>query len=73
MPRFGPIIKRRELIACLRRLGFAGPYAGSKHEFMQRGDMSLTIPNPHGSDIGPKLLGQVLRQAGIERNEWEHL
>ena len=35
--------------------------------------MSLTIPNPHGSDIGPKLLGQVLRQAGIERNEWEHL
>jgi predicted RNA binding protein YcfA (HicA-like mRNA interferase family) len=54
-------------------LGFAGPYAGGKHEFMQRGDLSLTIPNPHGSDIGPKLLGQVLRQAGIERNEWEQL
>ena len=72
MPCFGPI-KRRELIACLRRLGFAGPYAGGKHEFMQRGDLSLTIPNPHGSDIGPKLLGQMLRQAGIERHEWEHL
>jgi predicted RNA binding protein YcfA (HicA-like mRNA interferase family) len=72
MPRFGPI-KRRELVACLRRLGFTGPYAGGKHEFMQRGDVSLTIPNPHGSDIGPKLLGQVLRQAGIERTEWEHL
>jgi predicted RNA binding protein YcfA (HicA-like mRNA interferase family) len=72
MPRFGPI-KRRELIACLRRLGFTGPYAGGKHEFMQKGDVSLTIPNPHGSDIGPKLLGQVLRQASIQRAEWERL
>jgi predicted RNA binding protein YcfA (HicA-like mRNA interferase family) len=72
MPRFGPI-KRRELIACLRRLGFSGPYAGGKHEFMQKGELSLTIPNPHGSDIGPKLLGQLLRQAGIERDDWEQL
>jgi predicted RNA binding protein YcfA (HicA-like mRNA interferase family) len=72
MPHFGAI-KRRELIACLRRLGFAGPYAGGKHEFMQRGNISLTIPNPHRSDIGPKLLGQLLRQAGIERSEWEQL
>ena len=55
MPRFGPI-KRRELIAGLRRLGFAGPCAGGKHQFMQRGNVSLTIPNPHASDIGPKLL-----------------
>ena len=70
MPRFGPI-KRRELIACLRRLGFTGPYVGGRHEFMQRGDLSLTIPNPHGRDIGPKLLGHMLRQAGIERTEWE--
>ena len=72
MPRFGPI-KRRELIACLRRPGFTGPFAGGKHEFMQRGGISLTIPNPHGSDIGPNLLSQVLRQAGIERSEWEQL
>ena len=72
MPHFGPI-KRRELIACLRRLGFTGPYAGGKHEFMQRGDASLTIPNPHGRDVGPKLLSKLLRQAGIERSEWEQL
>ncbi|MGO9204109.1 MAG: type II toxin-antitoxin system HicA family toxin [Limisphaerales bacterium] len=72
MPQFGPI-KRRELIACLRRLGFSGPYAGGKHEFMQRGDVSLSIPNPHGSEIGPKLLGRVLRQVGIERRQWEEL
>ena len=72
MPRFGPI-KRRELIAYLRRLGFQGPYAGGKHEFMQKGSLSLTIPNPHKQDIGPKLLGMLLRQAGIERDEWEQL
>jgi predicted RNA binding protein YcfA (HicA-like mRNA interferase family) len=72
MPHFGPI-KRRELVGCLRRLGFTGPYAGGKHEFIQRGELSLTIPNPHGADIGPKLLGKVLRQANIERGEWEQL
>ena len=69
MPHFGPI-KRRELIACLRRLGFSGPFAGGRHEFMQRGGLSLTIPNPHGGDIGPKLLAQLLRQAGIARDDW---
>ena len=72
MPRFGPI-KRRELIGCLRRLGFSGPYAGGRHEFMLRGAVSVTIPNPHRSDIGPNLLAKVLRQADIRREEWEAL
>ncbi len=72
MPHFRPM-KRRELIAGLRQLGFTGPYIGGKHEFMQKGDLSLTIPNPHGKDIGPKLLAKVLLQAGIERSEWERL
>jgi predicted RNA binding protein YcfA (HicA-like mRNA interferase family) len=40
---------------------------------MQRGGLSLTIPNPPGGDIGPKLLAQLLRQAGIAREEWEKL
>ncbi len=70
MPRFGPI-GRRELIASLRRLGFGGPYSGGKHEFMQRDTLVLTIPNPHRGEIGPKLLGLLLRQAGISRKEWE--
>ncbi len=45
MPPFGPI-RRRELIAALRRLGFEGPFSGGKHQFMVRGDLVLTIPNP---------------------------
>ena len=64
MPAFGPI-KRRELVACLRRLGYSGPYAGGRHEFVLRGGISVTIPNPHGSDIGPNLLSKVLRQAQV--------
>lgn len=70
MPPFGPI-KRRDLIATLRRLGFVGPLSGGKHEFMQKGSLVLTIPNPHRGDIGAKLLAILLRQAGISRRDWE--
>ncbi len=68
MPRFGPI-SRRELVARLRRLGCGGPFSVGKHEFMLRGTVSVTTPNPHRGDIGPNLLAQVLRQAGISRRE----
>ncbi len=70
MPAWRPV-SRRELIATLRRLGFQGPYSGGKHEFMVRGERVLTIPNPHGSDIGLGLLAMILRQAGVSRKEWE--
>jgi predicted RNA binding protein YcfA (HicA-like mRNA interferase family) len=70
MPGWGPI-KRRDLIAGLRTLGFEGPFSGGKHEFMVRGDLVLTVPNPHRGDIGVTLLALVLRQAGITRKEWE--
>ena len=70
MPAFGPI-RRRELIAALRKLGFTGPYTGGKHQFMQKGNLVLAIPNPHRGDISRKLLAVLLRQAGISRKEWE--
>ncbi len=72
MPHFGPI-KRRDLIRYLRRLGFEGPYSGGKHQFMIRGDVTLRLPNPHRGDIGKEFLARVLRQAGIQRDEWEEL
>ena len=72
MPRLGPI-KRRELIACLRRLGFDGPYSGGKHQFMVRDVLRLRIPNPHQSDIGLGLLRQLLREADIDLAKWESL
>ncbi len=72
MPPWKPL-KRRELIAALRRAGFQGPYSGGRHEFMQRGNVVLTIPNPHRGDIALGLLTIVLRQAGISRATWESL
>ena len=33
----------------------------------------LRIPNPHTEDIGRGWLVRILRQAGIEREEWEAL
>jgi len=72
MPRLGPI-KRKDLIRHLRELGFEGPYVGGKHQYMVRGEIRLAIPNPHRSDIGRDLLARILRQAGIDKDEWERL
>jgi hypothetical protein len=38
---------------------------------MSRGDLVLTIPNPHRGDIGIGLLAIILKQAGVSRKEWE--
>ncbi len=72
MPSWKPL-KRRELISAFRRAGFTGPYSGGRHEFMQRGDLVVAIPNPHRGDISIGLLRVVLRQAGISRADWERL
>ena len=72
MPRFGPV-KRHDLIRYLKQLGFDGPYVGKRHQFMVRGDTTLWLPNPHEGDIGGDFLARILRQAGIEREEWEAL
>jgi len=72
MPPWKPL-KRRELIAVLRSAEFRGPYSGGRHEFMQEGNLVLTIPNPHRGDIGLGLLAIILRQAGISRREWDKL
>lgn len=72
MPPFGPV-SRRELVRHLRLLGFEGPFSGGKHQFMIRGDVTVRVSNPHDGDIGLGLLSRVLRQAGVERTEWEGL
>jgi predicted RNA binding protein YcfA (HicA-like mRNA interferase family) len=72
MPRFGPI-SRAELIRYLRQAGFTGPYPGGRHSFMTKGDQRLTIPNPHRGDISVPLLAEILRKAGVARDDWERL
>ncbi|MDH5717422.1 MAG: type II toxin-antitoxin system HicA family toxin [Spirochaetia bacterium] len=72
MPPLKPI-KRKELIRYLRKIGFKGPYSGGRHQFMQKEKLTLTLPNPHKSDIGPEFLSKILKQANITRDEWEKL
>jgi len=66
-------ISHKELVRKLRKLGFDGPYSGGKHLFMIKGNLTLTIPNPHGKDISVELLKRILRRAEISRNEWLNL
>lgn len=72
MPTVKPL-KRKELIHFLKKLGFEGPYSGGKHQFMVKDKLTLTIPNPHKSEIGKELLIRILKQAKIETSEWEKL
>jgi predicted RNA binding protein YcfA (HicA-like mRNA interferase family) len=60
-----------DLVRKLKSLDFEGPFSGGKHLFMVKGDLRLTIPNPHKQDIGVDLLKRILRQADIQRDEWE--
>ena len=59
-----------ELIRKLKTFGFEGPYHGGKHPYMIRGDLVLTVPNPHRTEISVDLLVRILRQARISREEW---
>jgi hypothetical protein len=72
MPPFGPI-KRKDLLRCLRKFGFVGPYSGGRHPFMLKGDITIRIPNPHQADMGKELPARILRQAGISKDDWEAL
>ena len=57
----------RTFVKRLQELGFKGPYSGGKHPYMQKGDLILTIPNPHKGIIGVDLLIRILNQAQISR------
>ena len=63
-------IRRPDLIKRLRALGWEGPISGRKHQHMVKGNLQLTIPNPHQGDIGVNLLKIILKEAGVARDEW---
>lgn len=70
MPPWGPVA-RRKLVRALRDLGFDGPFAGGRHEYMIRRGLAVSVPNPHRGDISVPLLARVLSEAGVSRREWE--
>ena len=65
-------VSRKELIGKFRSLGYSGPFAGGKHQFMAKGRQKIRIPNPYGDkEIDVSLLKEVLRQAGITNEDRE--
>jgi predicted RNA binding protein YcfA (HicA-like mRNA interferase family) len=64
-------VKHREMLRRLRALGWQGPYQKGAHPFMVRGEVRLTIPNPHRGDIDWSLMKQILRNANVSPQEWD--
>jgi predicted RNA binding protein YcfA (HicA-like mRNA interferase family) len=58
------------LVKKLKTFGFNGPYYGGKHPYMVKGDLVLTLPNPHRKEIGIDLLIRILCQANIDKERW---
>ncbi len=66
-------ISWRKLVQNFQKLNFEGPYSGGKHLLMKKGSLKLHIPNKHQRDISASLVNEILRQAGITKNEWNNL
>lgn len=66
-------ISWKKLVQNFQKLGFDGPYSGGKHFFVIKGTLKLHIPNRHNSDISVGLINEILRQAGIDKKEWDNL
>lgn len=66
-------IKHKEMLRRLRVLGWNGPHQKGRHPFMVKGEMRLTIPNPHHGDIDWSLMKRILQMAEISPDEWEKI
>ncbi len=64
MPKLSPI-SWKNLIKKLKAFGFEGPYSGGKHLFMIKGNIRLTVPNPHRKEIFTPLLSRILKEVDI--------
>lgn len=64
-------ISWRKLVQNFRRLNFEGPYSGDKHQFMKKDSLKVRIPSKHQGDISAGLASEILRQAGINKKEWD--
>lgn len=73
MPKLSQI-RGRELISILQKLGFAKVHQKGSHVRMRHPDgRRTTIPLHTGEKIGVGLLGKILRDIQISRQEFEKL
>jgi predicted RNA binding protein YcfA (HicA-like mRNA interferase family) len=70
MPRL-PRLRGREVIAALRRGGFAVLRIKGSHHFMQHPDGRRTVVPVHaGETIGPGLLSKILKDAEMSAEQF---
>jgi predicted RNA binding protein YcfA (HicA-like mRNA interferase family) len=61
-----PILKPREVISILEKLGFKEVrQKGSHIQFRHKDGRGTTVPNHKGKDISPILLRQIARDIGF--------
>ncbi|MFA4975063.1 MAG: type II toxin-antitoxin system HicA family toxin [Candidatus Paceibacterota bacterium] len=65
-------ISFKNLVIKFKHLGFNGPHAGGRHLFMSKGNFKVRVPNPHKGDISRSLVAEILRQAGISKDDWNN-
>ena len=69
--------KRRDFIRRLRKLGFDGPYSGTRHQFMIHGQNRMAIPS--NTEYSMPQLRMMIQEVegilnrGITVNEWNKL
>ena len=66
-------ISWRKFVQNFRKLGFEGPYSGGRHQFMKKGSLKIHIPSKHKGNISAGLVNEILRQAEIDKEEWDAL
>jgi len=67
-------VKRRELIRRLNAGGCSGPHSGNKHQHVRKGNLRVSIPNPHGSkDVPVTVIRTILQTLGITEDQWNKL
>lgn len=61
-----PVLKPREVVALLGKLGFAGVrQRGSHQQFRHADGRGTTVPFHQGRDISPTLLRQIAKDIGL--------
>lgn len=65
-------LKPNAVVRKLRKLGFSGPLPGGKHQRMVNLSTGQIIPIPmhQGKDVGVGLIREIIREAGITREDW---
>ena len=71
MPKL-PVLKSRQVIAALEKVGFRQVRQKGSHVQFKRGNLLVTVPN-HPGDLNPNVLKSILRQAQMSAEEFESL